>query len=341
MPAYIAGLGRDENTDKIGVLLANLGTPEAPTKGAVRRYLKEFLWDPRIVEVPRFIWWFALNGIILNIRPSKSARAYSKVWTEHGSPLLLISRKQQKSLQQRLDKHYPGRFVVELGMRYGHPSINTALEKLAHANARKLVVLPLYPQYSATTTASITDGMFDVFKRWRVIPELRVATEYHVDNHYIQALADSVSRYWQAHGKGDKLLFSFHSIPKRYADHGDIYPQHCKATVQALVTRLGLRDDEWALSYQSRLGREEWLRPYTDETVESLAAQGVKRLDVVCPGFSADCLETLEEIDQENRDFFLSKGGSEFHYIPALNDDDAHIDMMEHLVLAQAGNWLE
>ena len=339
MPSYIPGLSKSEDNARIGVLLANLGTPEAPTTGAVRRYLKEFLWDPRVVEIPRPLWWFILNGIILNTRPARSARAYREVWTDQGSPLLLIAKKQQHKLQQSLDLVYPGQFVVELGMRYGNPSLADALERLVALNARKLLVLPLYPQYSATTTASITDGLFDEFKRWRVIPDLQVITQYYQSKEYIEALASSVTSYWDTKGKPDKLLFSFHSIPRRYSDAGDVYSQHCVETAQRLANRLGLTDSQWLISYQSRIGREEWLRPYTDETLEQLGAAQTGRVDVVCPGFSADCLETLEEIDQENRERYLANGGSDFHYIPALNDDDAHIDMMRGLVGSHTQHW--
>lgn len=339
MPSYIPGLGKHQSDAKIGILLANLGTPTEPTSGAVRKYLKEFLWDPRIIELPRALWWFVLNGIILNTRPAKSARAYQEVWTEDGSPLLLISQRQKLKLQQLLDHRMANRFVVELGMRYGQPSIQSALDRLAKANARRLIVLPLYPQYSATTTASITDGLFDQFKQWRVIPELRIITQYYEQESYIGALIKSVKDYWQANGVCDKLLFSFHSIPKRYADQGDIYPLHCELTAQAVATGLGLKDDQWQLSFQSRLGKEEWLRPYTDETLVALGKAKTGRVDVICPGFSADCLETLEEIDQENRQRYLTCGGAEYHYIPALNDNSAHIEMMAELVEQHSCGW--
>ena len=339
MPSYIPGLGKNEDDARIGVLLANLGTPEAPTTGAVRRYLKEFLWDPRVVELSRPLWWFILNGVILNIRPAKSAKAYREVWTDEGSPLLVTSKKQQLRVQQALEKSHPGRFVVELGMRYGNPSLPDALARLAKSNARRLLVLPLYPQYSATTTASITDGLFDEFKRWRVMPELQVITQYYQTDDYIDALVSSISSYWGAHGRPDKLLFSFHSIPRRYTDAGDVYAQHCEDSAQRVAASLGLTDEQWQLSYQSRIGAEEWLRPYTDETLEQLGANRAGRVDVVCPGFSADCLETLEEIDQENRERYLSCGGTEFHYIPALNDGDDHINMMLGLIHRYTQHW--
>jgi ferrochelatase len=225
-------------------------------------------------------------------------------------------------------------------MRYGQPSLRTALSNLAAKNARQLVVLPLYPQYSATTTASITDGVFDEFKQWRVIPELAIITQYYQHPGYIAAVTDSINAYWEQHGKSDKLLFSFHSIPKRYSEAGDIYSQHCEKTAKSIADKLGLDNKQWVLSYQSRLGSEEWLKPYTDETLIELGKGDTGRVDVVCPGFSADCLETLEEIDQENRQRYLDNGGREFHYIPALNDSDSHIRMITQLVCQHAGNWL-
>lgn len=339
MSSFIPGLGKEQNGARIGVLLANLGTPEAPTRSAVRRYLKEFLWDPRVVEFPRALWWFVLNGIILNTRPSKSAKAYQEVWTAQGSPLLLISQQQQQKLQQMLDKLAPGKYIVELGMRYGEPSLERAMTALAEHNARQIVVLPLYPQYSATTTASITDGLFDILKQWRVIPELRIVTQYYQQPAYLDAVAGSVEDYWKANGRCDKLLFSFHSIPKSYDDNGDVYRNHCVETAQAVAHRLGLNEEQWQISFQSRLGNKEWLRPYTDETLIALGKANTGRVDVVCPGFSADCLETLEEIDQENREYYLENGGAEYHYIPALNDNDSHIAMMQSLVESNSFGW--
>ena len=338
MPEYIAGLSKDENSSRIGVLLVNLGTPEKPETAAVRRYLKQFLWDPRIVEISRPLWWLVLNGIILNTRPRKSAHAYQQVWQSDGSPLLTITLKQARLLNEAFAKEGAD-IVVEPAMRYGNPSISEALNKLIEKNARKVLVLPAYPQYSATTTASVTDEVFDILKTWRVLPELRIVNQYYKNNLYIKALVSSIEAYWDQHGKPDKLVFSFHSIPKRYIDAGDIYQQQCQKTVEMVVDALSLHANDWIISFQSRLGREEWVKPYTDHVLEALGKQGIARVDVVCPGFSADCLETLEEIDQENRQLFLESGGREYHYIPALNDRESHITCLVDVIESQVNNW--
>ncbi len=329
------GQARAENSGadiKTGVLLCNLGSPDSAETAAVRRYLKEFLWDPRVVEFPRPLWWLVLNGIILRFRPRRSAAAYAKVWTEQGSPLIHISRQQEHALAQALNVACGDRVVVELAMRYGQPSIRHGMEKLRQAGVGRIVVLPLYPQYSATTTATVYDAVCDVIKTWRHVPELVMLGAYHRRPAYIEALAASVREHWQQHGREGRLLLSFHGIPKRYTEAGDPYREQCEETAQLLAAALQLKDGEWGLSFQSRLGREEWLRPYTDETLEHWGREGVARVDVICPGFSADCLETLEEIDEENRERFLEAGGQAFHYIPALNGRDDHIAMMLELV---------
>ncbi|OOZ37053.1 ferrochelatase [Solemya velesiana gill symbiont] len=319
-----------------GVLLTNLGTPDAPTTKDVRRYLKEFLSDPRVVETPQLIWWLVLNGIILRTRPSKSAEAYQKVWTDNGSPLLDISRRQAAALDARLKLKSAGPIKVALAMRYGNPSIADGLEALRRANARRVIVLPLYPQYSATTTASTFDAVSDVLKQWRWIPELQFITHYQDYSGYISSLENSVRNFWQEHGEPDRLLISFHGIPKDYADAGDPYPEECSTTAQLLADALGLDKDRWAMAFQSRLGRKEWLKPYTDETLKNWGAEGVGRVHAICPGFSADCLETIEEIGEENRDYFLEAGGTEYRYIPSLNDRQDHIEALADLVLSNS-----
>jgi len=311
-----------------GVLLTNLGTPDAPTTKALRTYLKEFLWDPRVVEQPRLLWWLVLNGVILNLRPAKSAAAYRKVWTDEGSPLLAISKKQRDKLDQSLRDVYGENVHVELAMRYGNPSIKAGLEALREKNCRKIIVLPLYPQYSATTTASTFDAVADVLKRWRRIPELHMIDSYHDHPAYIDALEQSVRQYWAQHGEPERLLMSYHGIPERYFKNGDPYPCHCKKTARLLQEQLGLDEERAFVSFQSRFGREPWMQPYTDATLKQWGEQGVKSVDVVCPGFSADCLETIEEVAMENRDYFLEAGGQQYRYIPALNDDDAHIQAL-------------
>ncbi len=324
-----------------GVLLTNLGTPDAPTPAALRRYLSEFLSDPRVIEAPRLIWWLALHGVILRIRPPRAAHAYRKVWTDEGSPLLAISRRQTAALQLSLEQRCKGSVRVALGMRYGTPSIAAALDELRQAGAQRLLVLPLYPQYSATTTASTFDAVADVLKTWRLQPELRFINHYHDNPGYIRALADSVRAYWAEHGEPERLMFSFHGLPKRYLLAGDPYHCGCHKTARLVAEQLGLTDARWLLTFQSRFGREEWLRPYCDHTLREWGAAGVKRVDVLCPGFPADCLETLEEIEQQNRDIFLKAGGGEYHYIPALNDSAGHIDMLSELVLQHAQGWPE
>ena len=323
-----------------GVLLVNLGTPDSPSKADVRRYLKEFLWDPRVVEMARPIWWLVLNGIILNTRPRRSAEAYAKVWTEEGSPLLVISRRQQQALQTALEGKLDAPVRVTLAMRYGNPSIATGLQELKAAGARRILVLPLYPQYSATTTASIFDAVTAELSRWRWLPELRFINHYHDDPTYIAALADSVRSYQARHGAPDKLVLSFHGIPREYFLKGDPYHCECHKTGRLLAEALALEADRWALTFQSRLGPKEWLKPYTDETLRHLPAQGVNSVQVLCPGFSADCLETLEEIALENKATFMSAGGKEYGYIPCLNDDASHIEMLSNLVLRHMGGWI-
>ncbi len=324
-----------------GILITNLGTPDAPTSAAVRRYLSEFLWDPRVVDMPRMLWWMILHGVILRIRPARSARSYQKVWTEQGSPLLAISKRQAEALQDVLKTKFSGPVVVALGMRYGNPSIPAALQQLQAANVRRLLVLPLYPQYSASTTASTFDAVADVLKTWRWLPELRLINHYHDEPAYIDILAHSIRAAWETRGASERLLFSFHGLPKRFLLLGDPYYCECHKTARLIAERLNLSDDRWQLTFQSRFGREEWLQPYTDHTLRSWAKAGVKSVDVVCPGFSADCLETLEEIAMENRDIFLKAGGQSYHYIPALNERPEHIHMLADLIEKHSQAWPE
>ncbi len=330
---------RHDQAARIGVLMVNLGTPDAPDKSAVRRYLKEFLWDRRVVEVPRPIWWFVLNGIILNTRPARSAKAYQKVWTEHGSPLLSISVQQRDALATALNNHFGREVPVVLGMRYGRPSIASALGELRDTGVRRILVLPMYPQYSATTTASIFDAVTTELRQWRWLPELRFINHYHDDPAYISALASSVNRHRAQHGDADRLLMSFHGIPEDYFHKGDPYYCECQKTGRLLAESLQLNADQWQLSFQSRLGRQQWLQPYTDHTLEAMPAQGVKSVQVMCPGFSADCLETLEEIAMENRDVFRDAGGERYEYIPCLNDDAEHIALLSKLVDRHTQGW--
>ena len=330
---------RHDQADRTGILMVNLGTPDAPDRASVRRYLKEFLWDPRVVEGSRIAWWLVLNLIILNTRPSRSAEAYRKIWTAQGSPLMDISRRQQQALQARLNERHGDALQVALAMRYGNPSIREGLERLRDAGARRVLVLPMYPQYSATTTASIFDEITHQLRAWRWLPELRFINHYHDDAAYITALAESIDAWRAAHGAAEHLLLSFHGIPQEYFDKGDPYYCECQKTARLLVEALGLPTERWTLSFQSRLGPRQWLQPYTDRTLEALAQRGVKSVQVVCPGFSADCLETLEEVAMENREIFLHAGGERYEYIPCLNDQAAHIQMLAGLVERHIQGW--
>ncbi len=330
---------RHDSLERLGVLLVNLGTPDAPTPRAVRRYLAEFLWDPRVVEAPRWLWWLVLHGVILRVRPRRSAEAYRKVWTDQGSPLLINSRRQAEALQTELTRQIPGPARVVLGMRYGHPSISEALQALRSEGCRRLLVLPLYPQYSATTTGSTFDALTEELRRWRWLPELRIVNQYHDDRRYVETIADSIRGSWSERPRSQKLLMSFHGLPRRYLLDGDPYHCQCQKTARLVAQELNLLPDQWAVSFQSRVGREEWLKPYTDHLLKEWAASGVKSVDVVCPGFSADCLETLEEIGEQNRDFFLEAGGEAFHYIPCLNDRPDHIEALAALLLRHAAGW--
>ncbi|MCC2617726.1 ferrochelatase [Aestuariibacter halophilus] len=325
--------------DRIGVLVTNLGTPDAPNRGALKTYLREFLSDPRVVEVPRALWWLILNGVILNIRPSRSAKAYQGVWTDEGSPLLIHTRDQAKALADKLSQQYGEQVVVEFAMRYGNPSISTAIDRLCAQGVRKLLVLPLYPQYCASTTASTFDAVAEDFRQRRWLPELRFINHYHDYPPYIQALGESIKAHWAEHGRAQRLIMSYHGIPKRYLTNGDPYHCECHKTSRLLAEYLGLEKDQYMTTFQSRFGREEWLRPYTDETLKALPDQGVHEVQVVCPGFSADCLETIEEIGEENRDYFLHAGGKRYEYIEALNSQPAHIDALLSLVQQHLNGW--
>ncbi|MDN5849902.1 MAG: ferrochelatase [Nitrococcus sp.] len=324
---------------RIGILLANLGTPTAPTPKALRRYLAEFLWDPRVIELPRPLWWLMLNGAILWIRPRRSAAAYRRIWTQEGSPLLVNSQRQAARVTAGLREQFGDQVSVALGMRYGQPSIESAYAELEAAGCERVLVLPLYPQYSASATASIYDAIGTVLHKRRVMPQLRLIRDYHDHPGYIDALATSVREYWQQQGRGERLLISFHGIPQSYADRGDPYPSYCERTAQALVERLELAREDWQMVFQSRFGPQAWLKPYTIRTLEHLARAGIKRVDLICPGFAADCLETLEENNMFNHERFLAAGGREFHYIPCLNDRPDHIKALIEIIRQNLAGW--
>jgi len=326
---------------KTGVLLINLGTPDAPTKTALRRYLKEFLSDPRVVEIPRLAWWPILNGVILNTRPAKSAQKYAQIWSTEGSPLLAHTRKQAKMLQGYLGERTRAPLVVEYAMRYGNPSVASVLASLKEQGCDRILALPLYPQYAASSTATALDAVFQTLQHSRNMPELRTVRHYHDDPGYIAALANSVRDHWMQNGRADKLVMSFHGVPKRSLLLGDPYHCECQKTGRLLADALGLAQDQYLITFQSRFGRAEWLQPYTAQSLKDLGKKGTKRVDVICPGFSSDCLETLEEIAMECKADFLNAGGQEYHYIPCLNERDDWIRALSELTLKHLQGWLE
>lgn len=325
--------------DRIGVLITNLGTPDAPTTSALRRYLREFLSDPRVVEAPRLLWWFILNAIVLRTRPKRSAAAYRTVWTERGSPLLWYTADQCEGIQQALRDQYGDDVVVAYAMRYGNPSISVGIQQLVDAGVRKLLVLPLYPQYSASTTASTFDALAADFTRRRWLPELRFINHYHDHPSYIDVLVKRIQSFWQEHGRPQKLVFSYHGVPLRYLHEGDPYYCECHKTSRLIAEHLGLAQDDYITTFQSRFGREEWLQPYTDETLKAMPGQGIKHVHVICPGFSVDCLETIEEIGSENRDYFMAAGGEQYAYIPALNAEADHIAALTRIIIDHLHGW--
>lgn len=329
---------KPKSTPKIAVVLVNLGTPDEPNTQAVRRYLRQFLSDQRVIEIPKLIWQIILNLFVLTTRPKDVAHAYQSIWQD-GSPLRNIAFEQTKLLQQRFDNEKNNELLagfdiqVFAGMTYGEPALKDVLSKINQQKFEQIVILPLYPQYSATTTGAV----FDVIARWgmkeRNLPAISFVKDYFANPLYIKALVESIRTFQATHGKPEKLLMSFHGIPQPYADKGDPYASRCRCTAGHLAKELGLHDDEWLCSFQSRFGKQEWVKPYTDATLTEWGKQGVKSVQVISPAFSADCLETLEELSVENRDIFQSNGGGEYHYIPALNSQSLHIDLIWELVL--------
>lgn len=323
---------------RTAVLLVQLGTPAAPTAAAVRPYLKQFLSDPRVVEIPRLVWWPILNGIILNTRPAKSALKYASVWTDEGSPLMVHSNRQAALLAQALVLR--GHDIdVELAMRYGEPSVESVLERLRARNTTRVLVLPLYPQYAGSTTATAIDEVTRVLQGWRNLPEVRWVRNFHDDAQYIDALAQQVRRSWASQGRAERLVMSFHGVPRRTLELGDPYHCECLATARLLAERLGLARSEWVVTFQSRFGKAQWLQPYTEPTLVDLARSGVRSVDILCPGFVSDCLETLEEISIEAREAFIGAGGSQFRYLPCLNESTAFIDALSGLIERQTAGW--
>ena len=327
-----------DDPGRTAVLYCNLGTPDAPTAPAVRRYLAEFLSDPRVVEIPKLVWWPILHGIILRVRPAKSAAKYASVWMAQGSALKVWTEAQALGLRASLAERGHG-VDAHYAMRYGQPAIAAQLDTLAASGVNRILVLQAYPQYSATTTASVLDAVGAWSRRQRRVPELRFVNDYHDDAGYIAALADSVQRHWAQHGRGELLLMSFHGIPARNIALGDPYQAQCQATARLLAQQLGLSDQQYRLTFQSRFGRAKWLEPYTEPTLRALAQQGTKRIDVMCPGFPVDCLETLEEINMEAREAFLESGGEAFGYIPCLNDSPRWAQALADIADRHLSGW--
>jgi protoporphyrin/coproporphyrin ferrochelatase len=325
---------------KTGILLINLGTPDAPTAQAVRPYLKEFLGDPRVVEIPRAIWWLILNGIILNTRPKKSAAKYAKIWMPEGSPLRVHTEKQTSLLQGYLSQRTKAPFVVDYAMRYGNPSIASVLRKLKEQNCQRILVVPMYPQYAASSSGTAFDIVFAEILKMRNTPALRTIKNFHDNPGYIKALANNINDYWMKNGRPEKLVMSFHGLPQFSLDKGDPYHCECHKTGRLLAQELGLKPEQYFISFQSRFGKAEWLKPYTTATLQELGKKKTKRVDVVCPGFVADCLETLEEIAMEGKEDFQHAGGGEYHYIPCLNERNDWMHALTDLVMDNLQGWL-
>ena len=327
------------NSAVIGILLVNTGSPSAPTSPALRRYLAQFLADRRIVDLPPWLWQPILHGVILNRRPSRSARLYSRIWTPEGPPLVTISQHIAVGVQARLENRQVYPFKVDLGMRYGSPSIAEAMRRLRQQGCKRLLVLPLFPQYSTATTASVRDAVIAEAGDWQPQPDLHLVTAYHHQPAYLQALQDAIQADWEVFGRPQRVLFSFHGLPESRVRQGDPYPQQCQQTARQVADALGLLPVEWQAAYQSRFGPLPWLKPYTDETLRAWGAKGLTSLGVICPGFAADCLETLEEIGHEGKQIFQQAGGGEFRYIPALNDHPNHIQALSSIIETELSAW--
>ena len=315
---------------KTGVLLVNLGSPDSPGTADVRRFLREFLGDPRVVNLPRPLWWLILNLLILPFRPGKSAHAYRAIWTEKGSPLIVFT---QQLTDKLIVRYGNGNLLIDCAMRYGKPALREKLRDFKKQGVDEIVILPLYPQYSSTTTASVFDVVAGEFLGWRHMPSLRFISDYYQNPSYITAIADSIRQHWQNHGQAELLLLSFHGLPAKLTEWGDPYFHHCQTTASLIADQLGLRDNQWQLVFQSRFGKAEWLKPYCVEVLRNLPKQGVKQVDIICPGFAVDCLETLEEIALANKSIFIEAGGKSYRYIPALNDSDVHVEVINDLII--------
>ena len=331
---------KHSSNENLGILITNLGTPEKPTKKKIRIFLKEFLSDPRVIEVPKLIWQIILRLIILNLRPQKVAKLYKSIWKKEGGPLLVMLEKQKRGIKKILQKNLKN-VKVEIGMRYGNPNVKLGLEKLRKQRCRRILVLPLYPQYCAATTGSTFDKVTEVLRRWRWIPEIRFVNNYFENPLYINCLIKSIRDSWKKLGKSQKLIFSYHGIPKKYLLNGDPYHCFCQKTTRLVVEKMKLKKEEYITTFQSRFGPEEWLKPYTDKTLKELPSKGIKKIHILSPGFSSDCLETLEELEVENKENFISSGGKKYNYIKCLNDDPQHLNMFAMLILKHTRGWPE
>ena len=326
--------------ERIGILITNLGTPDKPNKEALKTYLKEFLSDPRVIEIPRMIWQAILRLIILNLRPQKSAKLYKSIWKKEGGPLLVMLKKQKRGIKKVLQNKLKN-IKIEIGMRYGNPSIKLGLERLRSKSCRKILVLPLYPQYCAATTGSTFDKVTEILRKWRWIPEIRFVNNYFEESMYIECLIKSIKESWKKFGKAQKLIFSYHGVPKKYLLKGDPYYCFCQKTTRLVAERMKLKKKDYITTFQSRFGPGEWLQPYTDKTLEELPKKGIKKIHILSPGFSSDCLETLEELEVQNKENFLSSGGERYNYIKCLNDDPQHLKMLGFLILNHIKGWPE
>jgi len=326
---------------RVGILLVNLGTPDAPTAGAVRRYLRQFLSDPLVVELPRLLWLPILYLLILPFRPGKTAKKYASIWRPDGSPLRVYTLRQAQLLRGYLGERFKAPVAVEAAMRYGEPSIPQGLQALKARGCDRLLVVPLYPQYAGSTTQSVDEAVRKALRTWKPVPELRLVNDFHDHPAYVKAIAKNVNDYWMKHGRPDRLVMSFHGIPKAVVARGDPYEKQCRETARLVAIELGWNDARTLVTFQSRFGRAEWLQPYTADTLEKLGHEGTGRVDVICPGFAADCLETLEEISMEVRDEFVAAGGKDFHYIPTTNDTPSWMTALATVAIENLQGWLQ
>ena len=329
---------RHGSKSHLGVLITNLGTPDRPNSNSLKKYLKEFLSDPRVIELPKILWQTILRGIILKTRPRKVSKLYKSIWTKKGSPLLVTLENQKKGIAKIINKK-KNKIKIVASMRYGNPSIKEGLDKLKKMGCRKILIFPLYPQYCAATTGSTFDKVTEILRKWRWIPEVRFINGYYDDPLYVNALAESIKKSWKKYGKTQKLVFSYHGIPKKYLLKGDPYHCFCHKTTRLIVEKMNLKEEEYITTFQSRFGPDEWLKPYTDKTLEELPKKGIKKIHILSPGFSSDCLETIEELEQENKKIFLDAGGEKYCYIPCLNNSPEHLKLLTNQILKHINYW--